>query len=269
MRSPSSPTCCSRWNCTASSEPPARRRRACSPHPGYAATQLQMSGPSGVLKLFLRFGNRFLAHRSAEMGSLPQLYAATAPPRGKRAVHRPGTARTRKRATRRSSSPLTGRETPDLARALWQESERLTGVAHGSATRDGMRLPMQRLGTSPLGWLRIRERPPGVSRMGRRAGAVGLRRHLRKPPQRRAPRFLPPRRSTGRLPQNPSGQPQRHEHLAGQGVAVVVGVLWCQEGRAEPTRAGRTCAAAGSGARDAGGPRRRGFADMAGPPPRS
>lgn len=47
-------------------------------HPGYAATNLQLSGPSGILKLFLRFGNRFLA-QAAEMGVLPQLYASTAP----------------------------------------------------------------------------------------------------------------------------------------------------------------------------------------------
>jgi len=46
-------------------------------HPGYAATNLQLSGPRGVLKLFMRLGNRFLA-QPVEMGVLPQLYAATA-----------------------------------------------------------------------------------------------------------------------------------------------------------------------------------------------
>jgi NAD(P)-dependent dehydrogenase (short-subunit alcohol dehydrogenase family) len=46
-------------------------------HPGYAATNLQLSGPRGVLKLFLRIGNRFLA-QPVGMGVLPQLYAATA-----------------------------------------------------------------------------------------------------------------------------------------------------------------------------------------------
>ncbi|GAB3383382.1 SDR family NAD(P)-dependent oxidoreductase [Azotobacter armeniacus] len=38
-------------------------------HPGYAATCLQMSGPGGILKLFMRFGNRFLA-QPAEMGGI-------------------------------------------------------------------------------------------------------------------------------------------------------------------------------------------------------
>lgn len=47
-------------------------------HPGYAATNLQLSGPTGLLQLFMRIGNRYLA-QSAAMGVLPQLYAATAP----------------------------------------------------------------------------------------------------------------------------------------------------------------------------------------------
>lgn len=46
-------------------------------HPGYAATNLQLSGPSGLLKIFMHIGNRFMA-QPAEMGVLPQLFAATA-----------------------------------------------------------------------------------------------------------------------------------------------------------------------------------------------
>ena len=95
-------------------------------HPGYAATNLQLNGPSGLLKLFMRFGNRFLA-QSAEMGALPQLYAATAPavesgqfigPDGKK----------EKKGHPTIVEPVAAAREPDLARRLWQESERLSGV---------------------------------------------------------------------------------------------------------------------------------------------
>src|SRR3954468_10271591 len=45
-------------------------------HPGYASTNLQSSGPTGVSKLLMKASNRLFA-QEAEMGSLPQLYAAT------------------------------------------------------------------------------------------------------------------------------------------------------------------------------------------------
>ena len=95
-------------------------------HPGYAATQLQLSGPRGVLKLFMRFGNRFIA-QSAEMGVLPQLYAATAPeaeggqfigPDGRRELEGHPTV----------VAPVAHARNLALAAALWQESERLAGV---------------------------------------------------------------------------------------------------------------------------------------------
>ena len=47
-------------------------------HPGYSATNLQTSGPTGPMKAFLRVGNRLVA-QSADRGALPQLHAATAP----------------------------------------------------------------------------------------------------------------------------------------------------------------------------------------------
>ena len=95
-------------------------------HPGYAATNLQRSGPSGVLKLFMRFGNRFIA-QSAEMGALPQLYAATAPeaesgqfigPDGPRELRGHPTV----------VAPVARSRNAALAAALWDESERLAGV---------------------------------------------------------------------------------------------------------------------------------------------
>jgi NAD(P)-dependent dehydrogenase (short-subunit alcohol dehydrogenase family) len=55
---------------------------AMAAHPGYAATNLQAVGPqmeqSTVGSLFMKLGNSVLA-QSAEMGALPQLYAAVHP----------------------------------------------------------------------------------------------------------------------------------------------------------------------------------------------
>jgi NAD(P)-dependent dehydrogenase (short-subunit alcohol dehydrogenase family) len=47
-------------------------------HPGYAATNLQTSGPTGLMARLGGIGNVLLA-QSAAAGALPQLYAATAP----------------------------------------------------------------------------------------------------------------------------------------------------------------------------------------------
>ena len=95
-------------------------------HPGYAATRLQSNGPRGMLRFVMRLGNRFLA-QSAEMGVLPQLYAATAPeaesgqfigPAGPRALRGHPTV----------VAPVARACDTALAAALWQESERLAGV---------------------------------------------------------------------------------------------------------------------------------------------
>ena len=47
-------------------------------HPGYSATNLQSTGPTGPMKAVLAVGNKLLA-QGADQGALPQLYAATAP----------------------------------------------------------------------------------------------------------------------------------------------------------------------------------------------
>lgn len=47
-------------------------------HPGYSATNLQSSGPTGIAKAVMRVSNALVAP-SAEMGALPTLYAATSP----------------------------------------------------------------------------------------------------------------------------------------------------------------------------------------------
>lgn len=95
-------------------------------HPGYAATNLQLSGPTGLLKVFMRIGNRFLA-QPAEMGVLPQLYAATMPDvRGGDFFGPDGPKEKRGHPTRVRAIPA-GHDEP-LARRLWQRSVELTGV---------------------------------------------------------------------------------------------------------------------------------------------
>lgn len=95
-------------------------------HPGYAATNLQTTGPGGAMRAAMRIGNLLLA-QSAAAGALPQLYAATSPAavsgqfigpdrlggmRGHPTVVRPDPAATDRQAARR----------------LWEVSEELTGV---------------------------------------------------------------------------------------------------------------------------------------------
>jgi NAD(P)-dependent dehydrogenase (short-subunit alcohol dehydrogenase family) len=104
-------------------------------HPGYAATNLQLAGPtmqggvSGlVTKLSTRVTNLLFAQPAAQ-GALPQLYAATAPalpgasywgPDG------PGEARGYPAPASRSNRARDA----GLAAALWQVSEALTGVTY-------------------------------------------------------------------------------------------------------------------------------------------
>lgn len=95
-------------------------------HPGYAATNLQMSGPSGILKLFMRFGNRFLA-QPAEMGVLPQLFAAAAREAVSGQFIGPdGLNEMKGHPT--IVQPVDAARDESLARRLWELSEALTGV---------------------------------------------------------------------------------------------------------------------------------------------
>jgi NAD(P)-dependent dehydrogenase (short-subunit alcohol dehydrogenase family) len=95
-------------------------------HPGYAATNLQMSGPSGVLKLFMHIGNRFIA-QPAEMGVLPQLFAATAPEvEGGDFIGPDGP--NEKKGHPALVRPIPAAEDAQLAARLWQRSVELTGV---------------------------------------------------------------------------------------------------------------------------------------------
>ncbi len=97
-------------------------------HPGYSATNLQVSGPTGAMKALLRVGNKLFA-QSAERGALPQLYAATAPGVESGEFYGPDGPReargypTRVEAVRRAQDA-------ELGRRLWEVSEELTGVAY-------------------------------------------------------------------------------------------------------------------------------------------
>jgi NAD(P)-dependent dehydrogenase (short-subunit alcohol dehydrogenase family) len=95
-------------------------------HPGWAATNLQTTGPTGVVKALLAVGNRVLA-QSADAGALPQLYAATAPGvkggefYGPSGIAEARGAPKRVRAVRRAYDE-------EVARRLWDVSEQVTGM---------------------------------------------------------------------------------------------------------------------------------------------
>jgi NAD(P)-dependent dehydrogenase (short-subunit alcohol dehydrogenase family) len=95
-------------------------------HPGYSATNLQTTGPTGAMKALLRVGNRIFA-QSAERGALPQIHAATAPgveggefygPDGFNQLHGKPTI----------VHPVDRARDAALGRRLWEVSEQLTGV---------------------------------------------------------------------------------------------------------------------------------------------
>jgi NAD(P)-dependent dehydrogenase (short-subunit alcohol dehydrogenase family) len=101
---------------------------AVAAHPGYANTGLQRNavGPGGpdLIDRLLVLGNRFVA-QPPEAGALPTLYAATHPAVGQGAYIGPGSLT--------HGQPASARRAPwarddRRARAVWQESERLTGV---------------------------------------------------------------------------------------------------------------------------------------------
>jgi NAD(P)-dependent dehydrogenase (short-subunit alcohol dehydrogenase family) len=110
--------------------------RSMAAHPGYAATNLQTSGPllgSGgpvalVKGLAMRVGNLVLA-QSAEKGALPTLYAATVPDLPGAAYIGPdGRGEMRGSPTPVGTSDAALDE--EYARRLWKVSEELTGVRY-------------------------------------------------------------------------------------------------------------------------------------------
>lgn len=102
--------------------------RSVAAHPGYAATNLQSAVAPAVDGLIMKVGNALFA-QSAEMGALPQLYAATAPGvAGGDFIGPDGLGEQRGHPTVVHGS----RASADAAAAarLWEVSEDLTGVAY-------------------------------------------------------------------------------------------------------------------------------------------
>ncbi|MFN2616775.1 MAG: oxidoreductase [Thermoleophilaceae bacterium] len=111
--------------------------RSLAAHPGYAATNLQTSGPPLHERLFMTVTNRVFA-QSAEMGALPILYAATEPGlEGGTYVGPDGLAE--QRGHPKPVSPTRAARDEDSARRLWEISEELTGVRYDlpAPTGDG------------------------------------------------------------------------------------------------------------------------------------
>jgi NAD(P)-dependent dehydrogenase (short-subunit alcohol dehydrogenase family) len=98
-------------------------------HPGYSDTNLQSTGPTGIMKAFLAVGNQVFA-QNAEQGALPTLYAATAPDVQGGDYYGPdGFQELRGRPTK-VKVIAEGRD-PAVGRRLWEVSEELTGVEYG------------------------------------------------------------------------------------------------------------------------------------------
>lgn len=97
-------------------------------HPGYSDTNLQSSGPTGIAKLAMWFGNRVIA-QGADKGALPQLHAATAPGVESGQFFGPdGFQEFRGAPTEVHAVPEAQDE--EIARRLWSVSEELTGVEY-------------------------------------------------------------------------------------------------------------------------------------------
>ncbi|MCD0449321.1 SDR family oxidoreductase [Actinocorallia sp. API 0066] len=95
-------------------------------HPGYAATNLQTSGPTGIINLGGRIGNLLLAQHVSK-GALNQLYAATAPDVEGGSFYGPdGIAESRGHP--KLVRPVRSATDPNTARRLWETSEKLTGI---------------------------------------------------------------------------------------------------------------------------------------------
>jgi NAD(P)-dependent dehydrogenase (short-subunit alcohol dehydrogenase family) len=97
-------------------------------HPGYSATNLQFTGPLMPDRVLAAIGNRVLA-QSADMGALPQLYAATAPGVEGGSYIGPG-GMGEMRGHPKVVRAIDEANDPAIARQLWEASERLTGVAY-------------------------------------------------------------------------------------------------------------------------------------------
>ncbi|MEU1312437.1 oxidoreductase [Streptomyces cinnamoneus] len=100
-------------------------------HPGYSATNLQSSGPTGLLKAILKVTNRYVAQDVAT-GALNQLYAAVSPhAQGGQFIGPDGRNEAKGHPT--LVRPAESATDPESARRLWDLSEQLTGVRYDFA----------------------------------------------------------------------------------------------------------------------------------------
>ena len=95
-------------------------------HPGYSATNLQTSGPTGIGKLLLKAGNRLFA-QEADMGALPQVYAATGEDVESGQFFGPD-GRGESKGFPTLVEPLDDARDRELGKRLWDISEELSGV---------------------------------------------------------------------------------------------------------------------------------------------
>jgi len=104
-------------------------------HPGYSATNLQSTGPTGPMKALMAITNAFVA-QPAERGAWPSLYAATAPGVEGGEFYGPdGFNEMRGHPT--MVQPVRRALETEAGRRLWEVSEELTGVSYLSAAKTG------------------------------------------------------------------------------------------------------------------------------------
>lgn len=97
-------------------------------HPGYSATNLQSTGPTGIAVLAMKVGNAVIAQK-AERGALPQLHAATAPGvTGGQFFGPAGFQEMRGEPVEVQAVPEA--HDAEIGRRLWAVSEELTGVTY-------------------------------------------------------------------------------------------------------------------------------------------
>ncbi len=104
---------------------------AVAAHPGYAATNLTTGPATGAPKFFgsvVHFGDRVFG-QSDVMGALPQLYAATMPDVAGNDYWGPDGFAEQRGHPERVGRKASARDA-DMARRLWETSERLTGVTY-------------------------------------------------------------------------------------------------------------------------------------------
>jgi NAD(P)-dependent dehydrogenase (short-subunit alcohol dehydrogenase family) len=100
-------------------------------HPGYSATNLQSAAPPLVDRAVMAVTNRLLA-QSAEMGALPELYAATRPNLDGGLFIGPDGFE-EQRGHPKLVRPVKAGRNEEAAARLWSVSEELTGVSYPPA----------------------------------------------------------------------------------------------------------------------------------------